>query len=359
MKIGIVTQPLLGNYGGILQNYALQQVLRQLGHDPITLDFQWGYSGVYYMWGAFKKLGAYVLGKSKSPFLKYAPKRNNPEIVDFVNEHISTTHSFWGKYNPSLIKKYKLEALIVGSDQVWRPRYNPRLADSYLKFAWKCEMPKLAYAASFGTAEWEYTPKQAALGTNMLKQFNAVSVREKSGVCLASKLGADATVCLDPTLLLGREGFDKILNIPTSSVEYVGSYVLDRNPELQNMIRKMQSQLHIDEHISTKENTPGFGPIQWIQNIRDSRFFITDSFHGTVFCLLYHVPFITLVNDGRGADRFFSLLEPLGLAKRLLTSADVTQALQIAKTPIDWNDIDGKLESMRAHSLNFLTSHLH
>lgn len=361
MKIGIVTQPLLGNYGGILQNYALQQVLRQLGHDPITLDHQAGYSGFPYIWAALKSIICYVLRKNSKLIPQYAPSRNNPKISQFVEHYIKTTHTFWNRYKRSLIKQYNIDVLIVGSDQVWRPCYNLRheLQDRFLEFASHSDITKIAYGASFGTSEWEFTNQQAQQCSRLLKQFNEVSVREYSGISLASKLGTSAIQVMDPTLLLGRMGFDILINgIPDTKDTYLGTYILDKSEVISNFTQCIGNKLQIGHTINMGLNSQQYGPIEWISAIARSKIFITDSFHGTVFCLLYHVPFVTLINSSRGADRFHSLLEPLGLNYRLLSELDITLAGHIIETPIDWEAIDSKLNEIRKTSLSFLKKYI-
>lgn len=353
MKIGIVTQPLHGNYGGILQNYALQEVLRSLGHDPITLDFQWGYSGLYWVMMSLRRLCSIALGRtplSSGISIPYAPiGRNNKEINDFIDKYIKLTPPFWNRYRPSIIKKYSLDAVITGSDQVWRPRYNPRLTDMFLGFV-NNNILKIAYGASFGTSEWEYTSRLEEKCSKLIKAFDAISVREKSGQFLTEKLGRDSIQVLDPTLLLGVEGFEKILP-PKLAKNNLGAYLLDELHNYNQCLQNIADQVGCNEILSFTENESGMGPIQWLSTIRNSRFFLTDSFHGTVFCILFHVPFLTIINSDRGADRFHSLLESLNLKNRLVESYTEISAVN---SDINWSDVDSKLEEMRKTSMEFL-----
>lgn len=359
MKIGIVTQPLLGNYGGILQNYALQQVLRQLGHDPITLDFQGGYSGINIFIQELKIFSRFLRGKSKkwaiSPFKRH---RNNPSIIRFVNDHIATTQPFWDKYSNNLIQQHGIEFIIVGSDQVWRPKYVLNIYDMYLQWIQDDSLKRIAYAASFGTSDWEYSQEQANICSKLLKKFNGVSVRECSGVDLVNQLGASATQVLDPTLLLGKQGFDTLFESEPTKTNTLGTYVLDSNPALNGIIEQVMESVHLQDCVSLKVNTQNIGPTEWIQSIRESSFFVTDSFHGTVFCLLYHVPFITYLNSARGADRFYTLLEPLKLANRVVTEFNIDTIKHIAESSIDWSQVDETLAVLRTKSYDFLTTSL-
>lgn len=357
MKIGIVTQPLWGNYGGILQNYALQEVLRQLGHEPLTLDFMWGYKGFRWQVARAKRVVAKLLGRGGSWHVDQAPKRHSKPIDDFVNRHIAHTPYFWNTYSPRLVAQNRLDAVIAGSDQVWRPCYNPQLACMFLSFTRKAQVRRIAYAASFGTAEWEYTEAQRRQCAKLLKRFDAVSVREKSGVTLAARLGREAVQVLDPTLLLGREGFEKLLPEDSGAAKTtLGAYILDTGADTAAELERIRTAAQCEEVELLTENLHDVGPAEWVAEIRGSRFFVTDSFHGTIFCILFHVPFVTVVNTARGADRFFSLLEPIGLRHRMVERlAEVGPAME---TPIEWDEVDKALSAARSASLEFLKNTL-
>ena len=250
MKIGIVTQPLSRNYGGILQNYALQQTLIKLGHYPYTFDlgkFTWkDWFGI-----TIKSIIKLIIGRPYA-FVDIPPKRHQQERIlrQFVNDKINLILP--RSYNPLIeqVKKYNLEAIIVGSDQVWRPKYNRCIEDMYLKFAENLKLVKIAYAASFGTNKWEYSEEQTKICKSLAQHFDAISVREKSGVDLCKKyLSVDATHILDPTLLLTADDYKTLLtHIPETGSKYLFAYILDQTEEkircvkriAENMIKAME-----------------------------------------------------------------------------------------------------------------------
>lgn len=362
MRIGIVTLPLWGNYGGILQNYALQEVLRSLGHEPITLDFQWGRSGLPYLLTAAKRIVTNLLGKTHASWhIPYAPTRTVPEVIGFVDQYISHTRTFWNSYPHRIVKEYGLEALIVGSDQVWRPTYTPCIEDMFLKFARDDVRIKLSYAASFGTSGWDFTEAQRAECSRLLARFNDVSVREVSGLPLAEKLGRKATLVQDPTLLLGREGFEKLIG-PTSHTDkrerYIATYILDPTLEIEDKVKFLKPSGASLKEIT--EDMPGVGPKEWIEIICNARFIITNSFHCTIFCLLFHIPFIALVNERRGGSaRIESLLTPLGLTDRLFRQSDFYTLAELPESDqIDWDNVDSILAEERQKSMDFLKRNL-
>ena len=124
MKIGIITQPLMNNYGGILQNYALQQILINLGHKPVTIDCRPRNTLFWYLIVQCKTLLLYFIPSKRRHFQKFKPSVERKEqMTEFVTKHIVTTKRIQ-RISSRIIKQYKLDALISGSDQVWRPAYN-------------------------------------------------------------------------------------------------------------------------------------------------------------------------------------------------------------------------------------------
>ena len=225
------------------------------------------------------------------------------------------------------------EAIIVGSDQVWRPKYNYRIEDMFLKFAEKLPVRRIAYAASFGVDNWEYTSKQTFECAALAKKFDAISVREESGVKLCKEhLGVDATWVLDPTLLLTKEDYESICrDTPVCNEKYIAVYVLDENENVTATYEKESAArgLVVKKFHADSEST--LTVPEWLAMFRDASFVVTDSFHGTVFSIICGKEFKCIYNEGRGAARFESLLN-------LYNS--------------------GKLEEIREFSLNWLKNAL-
>ena len=361
MKIGIVTQPLSRIYGGILQNYALQQTLIKLGHYPYTFDlgkFTWkDWFGV-----TIKSIINLIIGRPYA-FVDIPPKRHQQERIlrQFVNDKINLILP--RSYNPLIeqVKKYNLEAIIVGSDQVWRPKYNRCIEDMFLKFAENLKLVKIAYAASFGTNRWEYTEEQTKLCKSLVQHFDAISVREKSGVDLCKKyLGVDATHILDPTLLLTAEQYNNlIVHIPKSKSQYVFAYILDITNEKIEYIRRCASHLGLKliiksahSHLSITDSIEG-----WLTNFRDAEYIITDSFHGCAFSIIFNKYFNVVLNQERGADRILSLLTNLELLNRLVDLQQINDHNQI-NTNIDWNNVNDRLSHLKLAAIDFIRNNL-
>ncbi len=353
MRIGIVTQPLRNNYGGILQNYALQQVLKRLGHIPVTIDFIPQMPLWRFVLSTCKTFVLYFIPGRRRPFVFYRTRRK-PRMQAFVEKHIVCTRTV-RKYTSRLLHKYRIEALVVGSDQVWRPCYNRYPEDMFLRFARHAEMRKVAYAASFGVSDLEFDERLLQRCMPLLQRFDRISVREASGVDLCRNyFHAEAEHVLDPTLLLCKEDYKQVCTgVPKHSGKFLACYILDPTEEQQRHIDRMAHHLHLKPIYFTAGLKVPLSVEEWLAMFRDAECVVTDSFHGTAFSIIFGKPFITIVNKARGADRFVSLLRILGLESRLISSVEeLTEELY--STPVDWQTVDAALSVAREKSMVYL-----
>lgn len=359
MRIGIITQPLSRNYGGILQNYALQQTLIKLGHMPYTFDlgkYTWKDWGITTIKSIIKKL----IGRPYYfPETPYTRNKSEETLRNFVKQHINLISPRDSRPNPTKIREYNLGALIVGSDQVWRPRYNRCIEDMYLRFANDSNITKIAYASSFGTEEWEYTLEMTQVCKDLAQKFNAISVREESGVDLCRKyLGVDAVHMIDPTMLLTSDEYKELTShIPQSHTHCLFAYILDQTEEKIKHARKTAEQLGYDIVIKGAggQLREDDSIEKWIAMFRDADFVITDSFHGTVFSIIFNKSFMTIGNKDRGMSRFNSLLSIYELGSRLI---DVGEDKHLFDSSIDWSIVNKKKNQYRESALVYLTDNL-
>lgn len=337
MKIAIVTQALLENYGGILQNYALQQTLKAIGHSPATIDFHPltnfynEFPRVFGSW--LKTLYLRFFKHTKRHFARFhQPKQRHSLFENFVSQNFELTESV-NEYNKDFLQKNNLDLVIVGSDQVWRPNMNLCIEDMFLAFANDFPIKRISYAASFGVDEWEYTPKQTKVCSALAKKFNAISVREESGVKLCKEhLGVNATWVLDPTLLLKKEDYLKLCQeVPVNSSCFMAVYVLNLNDSVKATYESIAKEKNLEVKYFAADANATLSIPEWLAMFRDASYVVTDSFHGTVFSIIFEKEFKCIYNETRGVARFESLLN-------LYNS--------------------GKLEEMREFSLNWLKNAL-
>ena len=366
MKIGILTLPLHYNYGGILQAYALQTVLERMGHEVCLIEKKCKFLP-FPLWKAplvyGKRILMNVFGHPFPIFYEQQANIIRKNTEQFINKYIKRriVDTF------SEIREDDFDVIVVGSDQIWRPKYFKDIEHAYLDFAKGWNIKRIAYAASFGTNEWEYTPKQTIRCGELLKYFNAVSVREDSGVDLCrTHFGVEAKHVLDPTMLLTKEDYIRLFendNIPKSKGTLL-TYILDEAPEKLALIDKIAKEkdlvsFRVNSKVENREASlqeriqPSVE--QWLRGFYDAEFVITDSFHACVFSILFNKPFIAVGNKDRGMSRFTSLLSMFGLEKRLLTSS-FYNIEQIEN--IDWSKVNAILKDKVCTSIKLLTTNL-
>lgn len=377
-KIGVLTQPLHDNYGGLLQAYALKEVLLDLGHEVVIINRRKKETS------KVKKVISYIYS-----VLKGKVKKNS-----FLNEELLSrisynTNHFRSKYLPEVserivdnkgmrnIGESDFDVFIVGSDQCWRPRYSPSITNYYFDFIENNNSVKrLSFAASFGVGFWEYNPTDTDYCKRLIKKFDAISVREDSGIKLVKDYldRNDAIHVVDPTMLLSISHYKDLMRKEKASLSpgTIFTYILDKNEEKQSFVSKIEKHLksksfevypkkRFKNETVNNNNVFDFvfpSPAQWLQAYDDASFVIADSFHGIVFSILFNIPFIALGNKARGLARFTSLLKMFGLENRLVTNISEENIEDLLKSKIDWNKVNIILEKERIKAIKFLTDNI-
>jgi hypothetical protein len=379
MKIGILTQPLYNNYGGILQNYALQKTLKDMGHEVWTIDRRYKDIPLYIKYGSIaKRIAKNILGH-KVPIRMWITKKEEEKIAThthrFVNENIRQTKDVYStKGIIQTQRQHNFDAFIIGSDQVWRPQYSPCLTNYFLDFVENDRnVKKIAYGASFGVDCWEYSKKDTNKCARLAKKFDAISVRENSAIDLCKRyLGVKAVQVLDPTLLLDKTKYIHLVekdHIPKSRGKLF-VYILDRSKEKDEIVKEISNYKKIEPfEVMPTENFSDVGkkkleqcifpPVtEWLRAFIDAEYIITDSFHGTVFSIIFEKPFIAIGNEDRGLTRFSSLLNLFQLEKRLINYKGKNMDYSIIDEEIDYSLVNSLLQKEKDKSINFLSSSL-
>ena len=355
MRIGILTQPLHANYGGILQNYALQTILKRMGHEVWTIDYL-KYTWFDWLDNAWRVLAHKLLGHDVK-FSQTPPERKAMErpLRRFAYQNIVLTSPRTKYAEKRIVKKYAFDAVVVGSDQVWRPMYNRYIDKMFLSFCKDTQMKRIAYAASFGTDEWEFTAEQTKISTPLAQRFNAISVREASGVALCrNHLKVDATHVLDPTLLLKADDYIRLCKEVPCKEPFIFAYILDQSEEKLKMIKDLSDSKGLPYLIQSADSgVSDDDSIElWLSRFRDAAYVITDSFHGTAFSINFGKDFVVFGNKRRGNSRFESLLGLFNLQDRIIEKAE------ICNSEINWNNVNQKLSEERQKSMNWLNEAL-
>jgi hypothetical protein len=406
-KVGLLTFHWAPHVGAYLQTYALYNILRNFNFDVTVINF-------------LPKL--YTLVKPttnlRDLLLKYhyivSGERSLSSTIRGIAGEILTQLFYLGferrkkaiyetytalmKLSKRILSLCELrdivntfDVVIVGSDQVWNPLYLRYSDYAYLiPFRLK-NTRKIAYAASFGIDYLDSIPSHLL---NMykvwLRDFEAISLREQSDVAFLSKLiGREITHTLDPTLLLNNEWWS-IHGVPPDarSLDNIADYVFVYNltydmikliEPLLNKLREkglailayyvprlfpLKQGMKDIPHLVMIRNSLGvifveyISPFEFLWLVKNAKYIITNSYHGTIFSILFEKNFVTIPFQKK-SKRIFDQLNLLGLEKRAIRAfLDIDKLLRILMEKVDYDPVMKKLEFYRFCSLNFLSSAL-
>lgn len=367
-----------GNYGGVLQAYALQRVMMDLGAEvatdttsPTPMHLRLARS-------------AYRMFRTQIPMRMDWNWRSsglvNANIAAFVRQEIASVRDFEKATTRRRLRALdeNISMVIVGSDQVWRRAYAP-IPESFLSFLGSTSLRRISYAASFGRGDLaEYSPAERAAAGESLRKFSGVSVREDSGVLICAKQwGVSAERHVDPTLLLKPEDYRRI----TASARERGAghfqektpknlivYCLDGAGAVTDIESAIVAQTSFQpasllppraatftEYAGAPHLHSKMPVSEWLASIENAGFVLTDSFHGTVFSILFNRPFAVYGNEARGTSRLMSLLKMFELESHLVSGSEVDVDALLAP---DWGRVNGVLERERKRGLTYLAQHL-
>lgn len=368
-KIGVLNfQYSDHNYGAVLQAVALEHVLRKLDNNVEHIN--------YIPLSTNKKTAKnYViklidgLGLKRIIFKilkrKFIIKRkvSNAEVFECFRVKYLTRTPVYHSIEELANIAGKYDAVVVGSDQVWRPRMYTNINELGIYFLSFLEdkTKRISYAASFGVDHWEYSKEEniTQLATKYLKKFTCISVRENTGVDICKNVfNVNACHVLDPTLLIGKDFFYEIIRQKKAKENnLINYYKLDLSESFLSGLEYLSQlsgfQTQNIYYKKNKDNSYEYYPVEeWLQMINDSSLIITDSFHCVCFSILFNKNFYCCLNSERGASRLESLLNELDLSDRLVRDDELKTISMSNK--IDYSKVENILERKRMSSLDYI-----
>lgn len=352
MKIGILTFHWGTNHGAILQTYASVRYLKLKKADVNVIDYypevqETNFKKAFrpnlpnVMW---KRMLKVKKEKAVAPFRKKLPLteryQTNQQLID----------------NPP-----DFDVLISGSDQVWNPYFiqhgegTNKITPVYFLNFGKEGCKKVALSVSFGCSE--YPEKAAEIAKPFIKNFNAIGVREKTGLKILENMGVEgAVITADPTALLKKEDIIELCkDIPQSTAPYTAKCILRKQSEetlsvINSLVSASNNKTIFDIEKVSMEN--------WLAGIRDAKFVVTNSFHCIMMCLKLHTPFAAVVESGTKAgmnDRLFTLLEHFELTDLIVADKNADFGA-IASKSIDWKSVDENMKKYAESLVKYLDS---
>lgn len=359
MKISVLTLHAVINYGSALQSYATQKIFEDLGLETEIVDYRREpvlESSLPLSKKIAKASG--VAGKIKTILLHPSSKKGRKVFDSFLDSHINQTPQRY-TYDEDF-EKYPIESDIfcTGSDQVWNSGWhNGTPRPFYLSFVPEGKK-KIAFSASFGKQELEDWEKSEV--TELLSSYDAISIRETSGVDIVKNLEIENAVhILDPTMVLEPKYWYELSEERLVKEKYVLVYQLCNNTEFDKYAVKFSKEkgLKLIRMCIRYDQIrkPGHGivlpPVEgFLSLIRHAEYVLTDSFHCTAFSLTFHKQFVDFYPSAYGS-RLESVVKMVGLEERLITDYS---NFEIADKTIDYESVDGIISIKRAEGMNFL-----
>ena len=259
------------------------------------------------------------------------------------------------------LKRNDYDILMVNSDQTWvnvTPNYLPDYG--FLKFAENWTIPKFVYGASYPLNLWRYSKEFNIEMGNLLKKFNGISVRELPTINLSKiNFGIIPEFVLDPTLLINKRYYLNLIKYYKGdfkeNLDYLCVYQLDKNNKIKNFI--YQSSLKLNLTIHKVDINRDFYIEDFLKCINISKGVITDSYHGTIFSIIFNKPFISFINNKRGNTRFHTLKNIFNIKNRIIsTKSDISEKYNLLKTKLNINI--SFVDQLKNKSINFLKKNL-
>jgi len=367
-KVGLIGYHFLYNYGTMLQAYALQRKIQDLGFQVEYIDYRFKEVMPSYkkrLWIRIKRLGVYLF------YFKYY--WNKIYFRSKVNIQKRFFDTFYSKYiNKSSIKYLTISDLesnpseydiyIVGGDQVWNPNLSCSTPAYYLSFV-KDDKKKAAYASSLGVTTLSLSQRQNI--AQYLKNFSFLSCREVSGAKLLESIcNRKVLHVLDPTFLLEQKVWNEIAITPKIPKPYILCYFLGDKKYPRQFVRNLETKTGIKAYyipcspldMSNKNAIYEVGPSEFLGLIKEASYVCTDSYHGTIFSIIFEKQFFVFLkrSDEEPASdniRIKELLSYVGLEIRLI---DSNRKIPDLEDKIDYNVVKTRLQPLKERSEAYL-----
>lgn len=332
------------NYGANLVAYSLSHIIKRMGYNP------------------------YIINLDPTMELNSIERYRTFEFLNFRQNQLRLTVKFDSNDELNILNKY-FDNFVVGSDQVWRKTITQNNILKYFFDFVSWDKSVISYAASFGTEEFEGNNLEITAAKKLLKKFNAISVREQSGVDICHNVfDKEAALVLDPTILLSVEDYDKLIENKIPEHGYIAYYCLfDQEKEFLKKLSSLfpnKKLLNIKGYIEniniTNESIFVYNSIgTWLSGIKNCDFVVTDSYHGVLFSILYNKEFICLGKSSVSKSRFYNVSKILngGISKRMFNTLDEINLISDL-SKLNYITINKNLEKYKNISLNFLESNL-
>lgn len=315
-KVGIINWWYVNNRGAILTNYALNEMVKELGYDAYTINF-----------------------------VHPIERKNFPGSFaeDFANKYIKRTR--WiDTYNELKTLNNDIGTFICGSDQIFR--YFCAAAHSnifYMGWVDAVKNKLLSYSASFAVNNFSATTPQTSMVKHWMKRFDKHSVRELDGVdIMRDTFGLEATQVLDPVFCINKQKYYDMAEKSTDKIEedFIAYYIMWPTEENKKIVEYVKNKLGVSRAVHLN---PSMSIENWLWYIQNAKFVVSDSFHASCFSMIFHRQFAIIPNPKEYPSRFLTIDKLCGLSSRFFyNNNDIYNSADLFE-PIDWSFYDAKV----------------
>lgn len=363
-QIGILTYHTGFNYGASIQAFALQTTIKKLGYTCEIINFETERFVASREMFSRKPRRAKELIKIITRLPYYVELKRRQLLFEEYTKSCLDTSPLYRTEDEVIEHATDYQCIVCGSDQIWNLSQDDAPAANMLFFLnFPKHQRRVSYAASFG--KWvKYAPQNENLFLPWLKEFDAISVREISGLEYLRSRKIECELTLDPTVLLDKEDYETICAPRQTEEKYVLLFSWSCSDEVINASKKVAYELKlplyniipppraIGKRIKRKLD---IGPCEFLSMIKYAEFIVTDSFHGTAFSTIFEKPYVSVVTNKTPDLRIKSLLYQLGLEDHL-TDCEHINVQTMIKT--DFLQVAKKKSDLRKDSVNFLKNAL-
>lgn len=332
--VALLTMCNVMNYGSALVAYAANQIIKKLGYSVLMIN------------------------KDLNGFDNDNPKNRS---LEFAKTHYNLSR-FYSKDDSCYDLNKIVDKFVVCSDTMW---WDTEYAGdyAYLDFV-NAKNKKISFCTSFGHVEPVMNKSQQDKRRYLFNRFDALSVREQTGVKnLKEIFNVDAIHLYDPTLIADRHIFDKLAaDSGLDKLNFLFAYMLDLTPEKEQVVKYVANSLGLELKLISNMRYKGKSNLidessitieDFVYYCKNAKFIMTDSFHGTCFSVIYQKPFISLVNSWRGYARY-KVFEDMNLGTQLIVDIKDVYEIQDLNFKLDYSFIEQKISEERKKAINWL-----
>lgn len=359
-RVALLTLHRVKNYGSVLQTLASQQMILDLGYDVEVTDY-WRPD----LTDSIDEIAA-RMGWGTNPLRRITYRifwgrwaaRNRAVFNGFIERELRLSEASYGRFEELRSNPPQADIYVVGSDQVWNSDYNIGGSEPFFLVHAPESAPRVAFSSSFGKTE--LSPTEVELIESELPKFSAVSVRESSAVGILREHGIGAHAVADPTLAVSPALWSRIAHARPRTENYVLVYQLNVASEFERVLGAITSTLGTPEKriaLKTRSRNSRRRVVQptvneFVSLFRDAHHVVTDSFHGTVFSIIFNRPFSVVLPPKYG-ERLRSILSYAGLENRIIAPGQ-----KPTDADIDWGMVNERMDSYRSRTRDFLVGAL-